>query len=203
MILVISGSDFLGRHFRDLLSSNGEKSVIVTQNVACAKTYSVADERFVSAEDFDGTLAETIVSDASGTVCLVTNSGPATFADRPWLEISQVVAPISDFMLKFALATRNPKRIFASSGGTIYGHPCVGAVDECRPVAPTFAYALGEQMIEQAAQLAGRAYGVNDNVDRFDLAEVTSGLEAERGPNAARLPQCRRRALPRRCGCAA
>jgi UDP-glucose 4-epimerase len=166
MILIIGGSGFLGRHFRDLLSSKGEKNVIVTRNVARAREYSAPGEQFVGAEDFDGKLAENIVSDASAIVYLATSSTPSTFADRSWLEIPQVVAPISEFMLKFASVNPNAKRIFVSSGGTIYGNPCAGAVDEDQPIAPISAYGLGKQMVEQAVQFAGRAYGLNYNILR-------------------------------------
>jgi UDP-glucose 4-epimerase len=166
MILIIGGSGFLGRHFRDLMSSKGEKSFTVTRNVARAEAYSVGGEQFVGAEDFDGKLAENIISEASAIVYLATSSTPATFADSPWLEIPQVVAPISDFMLKYASVNPTAKRIFVSSGGTIYGNPSAGTVDEDQPVAPISAYGLGKQMVEEAVQFAGRAYGLNYNILR-------------------------------------
>ena len=166
MILVIGGSGFLGRHFRDLLSSAGEKSVIVTRSTARAREYSAHGEQFVDAEDFEGKFAEDIISDASVIVYLASSSTPATFADRPWLEIPQVVPPITEFMLKFASVNPNAKRIFISSGGTIYGNPCVDAVDEGQPIAPISAYGLGKQMVEQALQFMGRVYGVNYNILR-------------------------------------
>ena len=166
MILTIGGSGFLGRHFRDLLSSMGEKRVIVTRNTARAREYCAHGEEFVGAEDFDGKLAEDIISDARAIVYLASSSTPATFADKPWLEIPQVVAPISEFMLKFASVNPSAKRIFISSGGTIYGNPCASTVDEGQPAAPISAYGLGKQMIEQAVQFVGRSYGVKYNILR-------------------------------------
>ncbi len=123
MILIIGGSGFLGRHLRDLLRSKGEESVVVTRNIARAKQDSARGEQFVSAEDFDGKIAEDIVSDAGAIVYLATGSNPGTYADRSWVEIPRVVAPISEFMLKFASINPGAKRIFISSGGTIYGNP--------------------------------------------------------------------------------
>jgi UDP-glucose 4-epimerase len=166
MILIIGGSGFLGRHFRDLLTSMGEKSVIVARNAARAREYSARGEEFVCAKDFDGKLAEDIISRARAIVYLASSSTPATFADQPWLEIPQAVAPISEFMLKFASVNPSAKRIFISSGGTIYGNPRVSTVDEDQPAAPISAYGLGKQMIEQAVQFAGRNYGVMYNILR-------------------------------------
>lgn len=166
MILVIGGTGFLGRHFRNLLEAQGERFVTVTRNIQNAKKHSPLAEEFVSAEDFDGELARTLISSATSIVYLATTSGPSTFAQRSWLEISQVVAPISEFMLKFASVNPSAKRIFVSSGGTVYGNPSVWAVDEDQPIAPISAYGLGKQMVEQAIEFAGRAYGMHYNILR-------------------------------------
>lgn len=126
----------------------------------------MAGERFVSSEEFGGRYAEDIVSDASVIVYLATGSTPATFADRPWLEIPQVVAPVSEFMLRFASVNPTAKRIFVSSGGTIYGNPQVHPVDEDQPSMPISAYGMGKHMIEESVQFAGRTYGLNYNILR-------------------------------------
>ena len=166
MILVVGGSGFLGRHFRDLLRKIGEKSVIVTRDIPRAKEYSYPSEEFVTAEEFDGALAEAILYNADAIVYLATSSIPATFADRPWLEIAEVVAPISDFFLKFASVNTNAKRIFVSSGGTIYGDTRADSVDEGQRAAPISSYGLGKQMVEQTIQFAGRASGMKYNILR-------------------------------------
>jgi nucleoside-diphosphate-sugar epimerase len=49
MILIVGGSGFIGRHFRDLLNSNGEKNVIITRDVSRAIKHSALGECFVSA----------------------------------------------------------------------------------------------------------------------------------------------------------
>ena len=166
MILIIGGSGFLGRHLRDLLRVKGERGVIVTRDVARAMEYCAPGEQFVASEDFDGELARNLVSEAEAIVYLATTSTPASFADRPWLEIPQVVAPVSEFMLKFASVNPKAKRIFISSGGTVYGNPSGSSVDETQPMEPISVYGLGKQMVEQAVQFAGRAYGVNYNILR-------------------------------------
>src|SRR5262249_45273477 len=122
MILIVGGSGFLGRHFRDVLSAKGQEAVIVTRDIVRAKEYWRPGEQFVGADWFEQE-PRRILSEASAVVYLATGSTPATFAERAWLEIPHVTAPICEFMLKSSSINPSAKRIFVSSGGTIYGNP--------------------------------------------------------------------------------
>jgi UDP-glucose 4-epimerase len=166
MILIIGGSGFLGRHFRSFLRSLREEVVIVTRDVARASEFSGPGERFVSARDYEGKLGETLVADARAIVYMRSISTPVTFSDKPWLELSQVVAPVSEFILKYASINPSAKRVFVSTGGAIYGNPVVSIVDEDQPIAPISSYGLGKHMVEEAVQFAGRFYGMNYNILR-------------------------------------
>jgi len=166
MIIIVGGTGFLGRHFRDLLSAKGEKSVTVTRNLAEAQQYAAPGEQFVAAEEFRGKLAENMISTTSAVVYLAASSTPSAFAETPWLEISQTVAPISEFMLRFAAINPNAKLIYISSGGAIYGNSEAGAAREDQQLVPISAYGLGKQMVEQALQFGGRAYGLKYNILR-------------------------------------
>jgi UDP-glucose 4-epimerase len=166
MILVIGGSGFLGHHFRGLLRAMGEDAVIVTRDVARASEDAAPGERFISAAGYEGKLGEALVAEARAIVCLRSISSPATFADKPWLELSRVVAPVAESLIKFASINPSAKRIFLSTGGAIYGNPGPDGVDESQPLAPISSYGLGKQMVEQAVQFAGRFYGMSYNILR-------------------------------------
>ena len=73
-------------------------------------------------------------------------------------EIPQVVAPISEFMLKFASVNPSAKRYLFR---LVVRFTAILALVRSMKVsrAPISAYGLGKQMIEQAVQFVGRSYG--------------------------------------------
>lgn len=181
MQLLVGGLGFLGRHYRAYCFSRGLEITTIYRSPSDFVQKSV--ENFVSQEEFSRPSGDRLLREANTVVYLAGRSNPGTFADRPWLEISENVEPALRFFTRCAAVNPLLKVIFISSGGTIYGHvPGQSPISENVEPAPISAYGLGKLMIEQALQFIRRTTGlpfcilrVSNAVGRYHTS-TTQGL---------------------------
>jgi len=181
MHLVVGGLGFLGRHYRAYCCSHGVETITIFRG--SVNFHRGAREHFINEEEFSGPNGDRLLQQADTVVYLASRSGPSTFVDCPWLEVSENVEPALRFFTRCAAINPLLRLILISSGGTIYGCvPDLGPINENVEPAPISPYGLGKLMIEQALRTVGRTTGlpycilrVSNAVGRFHTS-VTQGL---------------------------
>lgn len=143
----------------------------------------LAHEAFIPAAEFGGEAGRVHLRKARAIIYLAATSTVATFADRPWSELDENVAPLMQLASRIIRENPECRLIFASSGGTIYGrdHGIAPIAEDqsCHPISP---YGLGKLMAEQSLQFFARTEGldfrilrVSNPVGRFSRS-TTQGL---------------------------
>ena len=113
----------------------------------------------MEATEFALDLGAELIARACAVVYFTWRSVVATFADEPWREVTENVAPAFAFFLRVAAISPKVKTVFTSSGGTVYG-PCgEDPKSETSPTRPISPYGIGKLMAEEALRFVGRTQG--------------------------------------------
>ena len=169
-MLIFGGTGFLGKHLCAMLHSRGYSGVTVVSRNPDKEFL----ERFapsvncVRLADF---LEAPIALEAHSRciVYLAGNSTPGTFADVPWREFSDNVAPALQLFRQCHSVYPDAKVIFVSSGGTVYGKGHHQPIPEDAPLCPISPYGLGKAAIEHCLEFLGRVEKL-----KFEILRVSN-----------------------------
>ena len=160
MIVLIGGNGFIGRHVTILADQRGIPVTVVatTPNHDFLAAHAPSAGALFALE-FDGKKGNDLIERADAIVYLASNSVQPTYANEPWLEISENVLP--SFQAFWRISTINPqvKIVFLSSGGTVYGMQDCEAISETTDLAPISAYGLAKVMTEKTLEFFGNTRG--------------------------------------------
>lgn len=169
-MLILGGTGFLGKHLSVMLHGLGYgDATVVSRN----PDFDFIDRFAPSINAIRLTDLLSVLDDVKwdrrNIVYLAGNSIPGTFAETPWKEYSENVAPA--FELLATIHGRYPaaKVVFISSGGTVYGKGHTSPIAETAPLVPISPYGLGKVAQEQAIEFLGRTSGLG-----FDILRVSN-----------------------------
>lgn len=181
MFLIIGGGGFLGSHLRRSLARSGAPETVIVDRTSLPFPLS-ASERLISVDEFAGTVGDEVLSQVSAVVYLASASTVATFADTPWMELSDNVSPTFQFLHRLSRINPSAKVIFLSSGGTVYGSTGnLGPINEDHPRRPISPYGLGKVMQEEILQYFSRTTSLGYNILRVANPVGVYGKSLQQG----------------------
>ena len=160
MLTLVGGNGFLARHTCELFQRNHQPALVVSRD---------PDGRFLerfapslevmSAGEFASAAGREVIAQSRAIVYFTWSSVVSTFADNPWREISENVAPAFAFFQRVAKISNDVRIVFISSGGTVYGVGGERLKSEKSPTEPISPYGVGKLMAEEALRFVGRTEG--------------------------------------------
>ena len=167
-VLVLGGRGFLGRNLIDLLLRDGA----VVRTFDRAHSSSSDTPAFTGkVEEFkgnfiDGQGLEAALDQVDLVYHLISTTVPAGSNTDP---IGDVTANLSGTLrlLKAMAVARVNRLVYASSGGTVYGNPCVLPVPEWHALQPISSYGIVKVAVENYLHLHSELNGLKANVLRI------------------------------------
>lgn len=143
-ILIIGGGGFFGRALARELVATGHT---VTCLDARPMTAVSPGERIVVGDLGDANLLGPLLHDCDTLVHLASATTPSSSASSPLMEAENNIGPTLR-LLELAQNTELGHIVFASSGGTVYGHPTQLPATESLALAPHSYHAAGKIALE-------------------------------------------------------
>lgn len=154
--LVVGGNGFIGQHVCTALKKTGLSVRILDIKHAGSNIDGV--EYIIGSFTDTATLEHTLygcdILIHLGWTSLPASSNKAAATDAE----SNIVGSVR--MLEIALNAGVKRVVFASSGGTVYGHPKYVPIDEAHPTSPISAYGVSKLAVEKYLYLFHNLYGL-------------------------------------------
>ncbi len=160
-IIIFGGGGFIGSTIADRLLKDGhELRIFERPRIAPYRTFTNSERvewitgDLLSTHDVSDTLEGVDV-----VLHLVSTTLPKSSNDDPIYDVqSNLVATLQ--MLNAMVASKIPKIVFISSGGTIYGNPVYLPIDEKHPTDPLVSYGITKLAIEKYLQMYSHLHGL-------------------------------------------
>jgi UDP-glucose 4-epimerase len=158
--LVLGGGGFLGGHLVEALQAAGVRVRVFDRVPRRATTARIAQNTEWCEGDFGnrGDVAGAL-SGCDVVFHLVATTLPRASNEDPVHDLESNLLPTVRF-LDLALEHSVKKVVFASSGGTVYGHPRLVPVPETHPTQPLCSYGIHKLAIEQYLHLYHSLHGL-------------------------------------------
>lgn len=160
-MIIFGGAGFIGRHLCEHLAALGRTTLVVSRNPdrtlfedlsPCVTCVSLSD--FLNGIEKHLAGHRTVVYAAAASV-------PATFVDRPWMELSTNVEPAFELFKRILDVEPKIRLVLLSSGGTIYGSGHTRPISETSPARPISPYGFGKLALEEAVRYLGRMHNLD------------------------------------------
>jgi UDP-glucose 4-epimerase len=147
--LILGGGGFIGSHLaKDLLSSGYSVRVFDVKNFSKKNLETFIDDIEVFEGDFHNPVDIALaLKDIDYLYHLISSTIPSNSILNPAFDIESNVIP-SIHLLQICLKKKIKKVIFISSGGTVYGIPCITPIPESHNCNPISSYGISKRTIE-------------------------------------------------------
>ncbi|MGB0660094.1 MAG: NAD-dependent epimerase/dehydratase family protein [Mangrovicoccus sp.] len=163
--VIIGGTGFLGRHLCEAFARAGQTATVIAHNPDYVFLENLIQP--MPAAELGTQEADEALATADTVIHLAYSSKPASNQNAEGMEIPQNVQPFLVMMGQLASAGKNPRVIYASTGGQIYGGGHDAPIPETAAPSPATPYALGKLMIEEALAYFGRKGAIQPTVLRL------------------------------------
>lgn len=166
--LVLGGAGFIGSHIVDALVAAGhDVRVFDLPNVGLGNIAAhVGRVEVVSGDFCNASDISRALSDMDVVFHLISTTLPDPSNENPAYDVeSNLVSSLN--LLRTAVEKRVKKIIFASSGGTVYGHPRMLPIPETHPTHPICSYGICKLAVEKYLALYHHLHGLDYAVLRM------------------------------------
>lgn len=179
LTLAIIGGGFLGSWVAERLLADGHRLRVIERRGVRPWRPLRPDESLIwtMVEPGDRQSLRSILAGSDALINLSSGLPPGTACNDPGQDVSAQLAD-GGFILDLVAELELPRYLLISSGGAVYGQPCVLPVNESHPTRPLGRYgevrlALEQQALQHAASSLGRvtvlrvanAYGARQRLD--------------------------------------
>ena len=156
-VLVLGGSGFIGRQLCKGLLAKGFHPVVFDRvpPALAGVEYHQGDMSSV------GDLWAPLLDEVDAVIHLAWSTKPQSANDAPYYDLYSNVLAGVHFLDSLMRLKRQPKVIFVSTGGAVYGTPQYLPMDEEHPVRPVNAYGIGKLTFENYLALYRRLHGLD------------------------------------------
>ncbi len=166
-ILVTGASGFLGRNLVPALVASGYRVLAMTRDASSPLPHSDAIKRIVADLNYPSDQLRSAVACCDGIIHLAADTTPRSSAGSILADAQGSLLPTLN-LLDLIPSGQGPRPfIYASSGGTVYGHPQTSPIDESHPTLPTSPYGVGKLTCEHMIRLAAESRGLRHVILRI------------------------------------
>ncbi len=166
-ILVTGASGFLGQNIVPVLVAAGHHVLAMTRDTSSPLAHSDAVERIVADLNRPDEQLRSVIAACDGIIHLAADTTPRSSAGSILADAQGSLLPTLN-LLDLIQSNPGPKLfVYASSGGTVYGHPQTSPIEESHPTLPTSPYGVGKLTCEHMIRLVAESRGLRHVILRI------------------------------------
>jgi UDP-glucose 4-epimerase len=160
-ILVLGGAGFVGRHLCAALVAADHHVTAFDLPPANGSWPDIDGVRWLAGNFTDQAVTAAALEGAELVIHLISTSIPKTSNEDPSRDLQNNVGSTLGLLEAIVGLPHQPKIVFISSGGTVYGIPRTIPIPESHPTDPLCAYGIGKLAIEKYLALYQRMHGLD------------------------------------------
>ncbi len=165
--LILGGAGFIGKHLSTTLVLAGHRVISFDLPPERDRWPDIPDVEWLAGNVEDSSVVAAAMRGVDVVVHLAGASNPKASNENPLSDVQHHVMTTLCVLEAIVKQPRQPRFIFPSSGGTVYGIPRYLPIPETHPTDPICAYGIGKLSIEKYLALYGRLYGLDYRILRL------------------------------------